>query len=579
MGLNKADKALFSAIEWAKPLEEIKKALADGASPNCSDGGRRSPLSLAIGLSRIYAIEPLIQAGARIEGKNLFQPPIFFATHDEHAEVLALMLRLGADPNSKGEYGQSALMNVVLSDAPKLVKLLLEAGADPNFRDRSQRTVLHRAAEHSNLKTVQCLVAGGAFVDLLDASGRTPAETTENPKIREFLEQTRQSGKNLATPEQLKLQEEVFQINRELFQAIDAGDINQVRLKIAEDANPNSVDFSEGALRTSALHRSVLRGDPEIIQYLLKSGAFSSFDALGRTPFDFAPDPQFKAWMLAWKDSKLPIPPKAAPRKLTDLPLTSAGDANSSVPSLITPKLWARISKDLAKDCALASFKSFTRDPGPLVSKVGGRLYAEEGEEWPNCSDCNEPMSGIFQINLNDAPEPQDAILSIYLCSKCNALEGSSDEQEGSALRYHPAPSKSKAIKESRSTEGEVKDARLLFKSAKSLPDPVEEILQSELEKLSAEAEIEPETLEEAYFNEVSNYLGYDISQSTRIGGYPGWIQEPLNPVCHCKADMKFMFQLHSAEEAGLMWVDDGVLYFFQCPNHPDHWEFNLQYH
>ena len=56
---------------------------------------------------------------------------------------------------------------------PELVALLLKAGADPNSADRAGRTPLMFAAAQGRLELAQALLAGGADVEAKAANGKT----------------------------------------------------------------------------------------------------------------------------------------------------------------------------------------------------------------------------------------------------------------------------------------------------------------------------------------------------------------------------------------------------------------------
>lgn len=56
---------------------------------------------------------------------------------------------------------------------PELVALLLKAGADPNSGDRAGRSPLMFAAAQGRVELVEVLLAGGADVEAKAANGRT----------------------------------------------------------------------------------------------------------------------------------------------------------------------------------------------------------------------------------------------------------------------------------------------------------------------------------------------------------------------------------------------------------------------
>lgn len=96
-------------------------------------------------------------------------------------DVLRDLLAAGADPNSKTDYGVSALHFVVINEeisetAYSQADILLQAGADPNLANEAGLTPLHAAAFEGSDAMVTALIKGGANPDRRDKYGRTPLE-------------------------------------------------------------------------------------------------------------------------------------------------------------------------------------------------------------------------------------------------------------------------------------------------------------------------------------------------------------------------------------------------------------------
>jgi len=73
-----------------------------------------------------------------VEARDKYnQTPLYFAVHEGAPDVLAALLKAGADVNAKFSQGRTALHDAVKRDKPALVTALLQAGAEVNARDAS----------------------------------------------------------------------------------------------------------------------------------------------------------------------------------------------------------------------------------------------------------------------------------------------------------------------------------------------------------------------------------------------------------------------------------------------------------
>lgn len=72
-------------------------------------------------------------------------------------EVVRKAVEDGADINQKGRGGQTPLVNSVLRDNAELVKLLLELGADPTIPEESGYTAMHVAGFQARVNSLKVL--------------------------------------------------------------------------------------------------------------------------------------------------------------------------------------------------------------------------------------------------------------------------------------------------------------------------------------------------------------------------------------------------------------------------------------
>ena len=105
---------LTYAIYWS-PLPFIRQLLELGADPNQHDGDGFPPLIAALTKTR------------EVPGSR---------KRDDVAEIVALLLKHGADPNQRGVNDYTALHQAVAERNAAAIELRLAAGADPKLKTR-----------------------------------------------------------------------------------------------------------------------------------------------------------------------------------------------------------------------------------------------------------------------------------------------------------------------------------------------------------------------------------------------------------------------------------------------------------
>jgi len=126
------------AIYWS-PLPFIRELLELGADPNPRDHIGFPPLIAALSCSRSQRGSP-------------GRPDV--------AEILALLLSFGADPDQRGVNDYTALHMAVGERNLPAVRLLLDAGADPHLRTRIDECETPREmAENIGVREIAALLA------------------------------------------------------------------------------------------------------------------------------------------------------------------------------------------------------------------------------------------------------------------------------------------------------------------------------------------------------------------------------------------------------------------------------------
>jgi len=185
----------------------------DGLVPiETADAAGSTGLCLAAHVGALELAAWLISSGAAVNVRARgARPPLVWAVRANHADVIALLLEKGADPNAADDNGFAALHFAVrrararggqrsesrgahsslrgcVSHRPALAPLrlspaqatdglvapiqtLLKAGANANARTRTQITPVMRAAENNHIEAVRALLAGGADPSLTSELG------------------------------------------------------------------------------------------------------------------------------------------------------------------------------------------------------------------------------------------------------------------------------------------------------------------------------------------------------------------------------------------------------------------------
>ena len=124
-------------------------------------------------------------ATRRFSGRTL----LHFASGAGCLDVVALLLKLGTDPNIPGR-GDHAPLYCVANECgselgPKLVQALVRAGADVNARGGvTGATALHMAARRGHVGIARMLLDCGAAIDAQDRKGDTPLQRAINCRRR-----------------------------------------------------------------------------------------------------------------------------------------------------------------------------------------------------------------------------------------------------------------------------------------------------------------------------------------------------------------------------------------------------------
>ena len=101
------------------------------------------------------------------------ESPLLQAIRQNNLQQAQDLLRKGADPNVRDNYGVPAVVKAAEGDRLKMVKLLLDSGANVDIKTRQGRTALMLASRKANEDIAKVLLDRGADTNLKDNEGRT----------------------------------------------------------------------------------------------------------------------------------------------------------------------------------------------------------------------------------------------------------------------------------------------------------------------------------------------------------------------------------------------------------------------
>ncbi|KAL4884608.1 ankyrin repeat-containing domain protein [Aspergillus karnatakaensis] len=169
-----------------------RDVLSQGANANNRYGDDWTPLELAILGNNPELVPVLIDSGAQVnsrpprhihqtahealpeEAEGAGPTPLILAAKEGHVDIMALLLKAGADVNAQDAAGFSALHLAARRRTSEGLKLLLnQTGLDINARLFNGSLPLHSAASYGTAENVKLLVDAGPDINAVNQTGRS----------------------------------------------------------------------------------------------------------------------------------------------------------------------------------------------------------------------------------------------------------------------------------------------------------------------------------------------------------------------------------------------------------------------
>jgi ankyrin repeat protein len=126
---------------------------------------------------RLLARDPQLVNAYAEDGFQALGLACFFG----HYDVVEYLVRAGAPVNSASRNGLKAapIQSAAAAGHEKIVELLLKHGADPNSREQAGYTPLHAAAQNGDQDMIRTLLYGGADLTARSEDGKTPLDLAQ----------------------------------------------------------------------------------------------------------------------------------------------------------------------------------------------------------------------------------------------------------------------------------------------------------------------------------------------------------------------------------------------------------------
>ncbi|XP_033213947.1 ankyrin-3-like [Belonocnema kinseyi] len=274
-GITALSIAVYNSMETI-----VQPLLEAGANPNV--GLYLTPiLNIALAKENLKIAEMLIKFGANVNTKSIFGiAPLGIAVDSELPEIVRHLLDAGANVNVIHD-NKSVLQNAVSKKNVAITEMLLKAGADANFNRNADyhhdKPAIFTAVETNNKLIVEMLLKHGADVNIIFKNS-TPLCLAAEREFEDIVQTLLEAGANTY----------VMECNSEpvLFTAIRQKNSKIINLLFKHNSpincisswrNPNQcIDNFE--TNYTPLHLAVSESSANIVELLLQKGSFVDFE-------------------------------------------------------------------------------------------------------------------------------------------------------------------------------------------------------------------------------------------------------------------------------------------------------------
>ena len=170
---------ILMTAEGHGDLQTMESLLSAGFNPNLPLRGGVTPIFIALQLPNPGALELLLawhaDPNAPVSSAQFSETPLQYAVRTGNVRMASILIAAGAQVNTKGLQGRTALHVAGAGGHLDMIRLLVEKGADVNARDAEGASPLDDAVWRGSLDTVAILLAHGSHLNEADTqTGATP---------------------------------------------------------------------------------------------------------------------------------------------------------------------------------------------------------------------------------------------------------------------------------------------------------------------------------------------------------------------------------------------------------------------
>ena len=154
-----------------------------------------TPLHTAASVNHIEMVKLLIKHGANINSKDeADNSPLHLATYHGHGKMAKLLIESGAYIHSRNYNDNLPIQMAAHAGLPEVIQQLIEAGSPINAQDQVGDTPLHDAALQGQVEAAQVLIEAGADVNATNNAGKTPLDLAEQQGHGSLAEALKAAG-------------------------------------------------------------------------------------------------------------------------------------------------------------------------------------------------------------------------------------------------------------------------------------------------------------------------------------------------------------------------------------------------
>jgi ankyrin repeat protein len=296
---------LYKAVEKAD-VSKVKELIDKGIKLDI-EGKDKQPLHITVEKGNKELVEVLLKGGANINSKTKEgDTPLHIAYYKENWDLFRYLVENGSDVNikvsgeieselSKKKYKYNAFLHFALiPDHIDLLKLIIENGLRLNQKGDSGGNILHNAISYSNIKELlKYLVSKGADLSIRNNEGRTPFDEA-------LWERKMDNAETLLELGAWKYEDgRVFHYLEQLCEKGYKDDALRITKTILINKKDIDLNYQTKDGGYTALHYAAMFNQDDFVELLLKYGGNPNIkSATGLLPIDVTEvllkSPQFK---------------------------------------------------------------------------------------------------------------------------------------------------------------------------------------------------------------------------------------------------------------------------------------------